>query len=213
MKIFLVGEGPTDIGDLASSPPYRGEREGFLQPLIRTMVGGVCEFDGQKITLLAKTRVKGAKSGFKAKAVLAAQLAQAADADLLVFSTDADHHLDERRADVSSGLQSSLVPTAIAMPKEAIEAWAMADAGACTLAGASQPPAHPERLWGRPHEPASNHPKMVLNRLLGGHATREILEMIGSAARPSVLYANCPESFRPFAEEVSAVTGRLPGTP
>jgi len=42
-RVFLVGECPTDIGDLVELPGYRQGREGFVQPILRRMVAGAVE--------------------------------------------------------------------------------------------------------------------------------------------------------------------------
>lgn len=56
-RVFLVGEGPSDIGDLANPPSYRDEddrREGYLQPIVRKLVGPieVMFFDGRRLVAL-----------------------------------------------------------------------------------------------------------------------------------------------------------------
>jgi hypothetical protein len=66
--IFLAGEGVSDIGDLANEPPYRGDQEGFLQPIVRKLAGDgiTVRFTGQRITLLGRKQRKS--RGFAAKA-------------------------------------------------------------------------------------------------------------------------------------------------
>jgi hypothetical protein len=213
MRIFLVGEGPTDIGELAVEYPYRDGREGFLQPLIRTMIGGPCEFDGTAIKLLGKKTVKTKPTARKRKADHAMLVAHAMESELLVYSIDSDHHFEERRSDLQTRFQDGPVPFAIAMPKESIEAWALADSNAVAAAGGAPPPNHPEELWGHSHQPDSSHPKSVLRRLFNGTLERDTYAQIAANARPSELCSRCPVSFRPFADEVSAVSGTLPCSP
>ena len=213
MLVFLVGEGPSDIGDLSSSPSYRNGGEGFFQPLIRTMLGD-CDFDGQKVTALGKRKMKGAKSALGRKAAIAAALAQALEADILVYSMDADHAFARRSAELVQYLQGQDLPFAVAVAKQTIEAWVMGDPSAvAAIETGVAPPTKPENLWGKPSEPDSNHPKQFIRRLVDRNPNREDFAAAGAAALPSQLCQQCPESFRPFADQISSFSGHLPCTP
>ncbi|WP_395156253.1 hypothetical protein [Ilumatobacter sp.] len=213
MLVFLVGEGPTDIGDLSSAPSYRNGGEGFFQPLIRTMLGD-CEFDGQKVTALGKRKIRGAKTALGRKAAIAAVLAEALEADILVYSMDADHAFKRRRAELVQYLQGQGMPFAVAVAKETVEAWVMGDpAAVAAIEPDVAPPPKPEHLWGKPKEPDSDHPKQFLRRLVDRNPDREDFAAAGEAALPSQLCQRCPESFKPFADEISSFSGHLPCTP
>ena len=208
MKSFLVGEGPSDIGDLSDAPPYRHEREGFDQPLHRTMVGAKCEFEGQKITAIGKAQVPGKVSAAKKKAAIALALAEEDGADLLVYAVDADNDFDRRRSALEKQFSAASTPVAIAVAKETIEAWALADVEALKAVNpaARVPKRRPEDMWGDRGNPKSGHPKQVLASVLGVTPSREHFATIGAAARPKVLTARCPISFVPFAASVAAAS-------
>lgn len=213
MLVFLVGEGPSDIGDLSSPPPYHRGGEGFFQPLIRTMLGD-CDFGGQKVTALGKRKIKGAKTALGRKAAIAAVLARESEADLLVYSMDADHAFVRRQAELVQYLEGQDLPFAVAVAKETVESWVMGDPAAVgAIENAVEPPFNPEQLWGKPADPVSNHPKKVLGRLVGRNPNREDFAAAGGAARPSQLCQQCPQSFRPFADQISSFSGHLPCTP
>lgn len=214
MKLFIVGEGRNDIGELCDMPQYRAGSTGYFPPLLRTMLGDEIEIDGQKITLLGRDQPKSKRKTTRKKAEFAAALAAAVDADALVYSGDADHDFVNRRAKLAADLAGSDVPWAIAMPKETVEAWILGDEGSmAAVAPDVQRPANPEGLWGAPHDSASNHPKQVLARLAGGTLSQDDYDQAGAHALPSRLCTSCPSSFRPFADEVAAITGRFPCTP
>lgn len=93
-RVFLVGEGPTDIGDLVELPGYRDGREGFLQPILRQMVAGGVHlefFDGRKLTELKRRAKKEPPHHLQTrKAAQALALASVLGADALVFACDVD---------------------------------------------------------------------------------------------------------------------------
>jgi hypothetical protein len=227
-KVLLVGEGPSDIGDLAVQPAYREGREGFLQPLLRSMAGEdvELEFEGRKLVHLPKEPRTMRRAGeFQAEnARRALALASALEASALVLAFDADKtpgarakrlerrkRLRELRASAEDGFahtrahdaDAPAIQTAIAIPCRMIEAWALGDREA--LASLLDVPAHaldydaPEELWGDEHDPASDHPKRVWRRV-----TEERVDFseIGAAASPSTLERTCPDSFPPFAKDV-----------
>lgn len=206
MRIFLVGEGPSDIGDLADEPPYRRGGDGFFQPLLRTLVNKECAFEGQRITAIGEKRVTGKTSASRRKAAMALALAEASGADLLVYAVDADNHFDRRRGDLERQFLAATTPVAVAVAKETVEAWALADQAALNAANSAArvPKGMPEDLWGKPNDPTGNHPKHVLARALGFAPNREHFAAMGAAAQPKVLAARCPKSFVPFAAAVAA---------
>src|SRR5204863_6681594 len=88
--IFLVGEGPHDIGGLARGPMSTSDEPGFIQPIVSKVLHGPLVFKGRKLSVFGRKRVKGLKAAISHKAHLAAMLARDFDADVLVFVTDVD---------------------------------------------------------------------------------------------------------------------------
>jgi hypothetical protein len=229
MKVFLVGEGHHDIGDLAVEPPYRGSKPGFLQPVVERVVGSRLTFDGQKVSLLGKKPVKGIREILERKAWMAAQLARNAEVDLLVFVSDLDKgsgagrkaaiaDIEKRRAMIRDGGRAGAGEDFSCVPGIAcrtIEAWAMGDRHAvAALLGPSETVTlpggkGPEDLWGSPRDPHSNHPKVVLGRILGREATRDDLSWIAEQADLKTVRASCPLSFEPFAAELEKAFAAL----
>jgi Domain of unknown function (DUF4276) len=228
MRIFLVGEGRHDIGDLAIASPYRQSKPGFLQPVIEKIVGPRAIFDGQKVSVLGKKPVRGLRGALERKAWMASLLAENAESDLLVFVTDLDRVSGTRRGDaakdikrkselINRGCQSLLgkVECVPGIPCRTIEAWALGDrAAVASLIGADEPVQlpggrSPEVLWGKPRDPNSDHPKMVLKRILGQMGTQEDLSQIAERADIRAMRQACPLSFEPFVTELEAATSRL----
>lgn len=226
MKVFLVGEGRHDIGDLAVEPSYRRDRPGFLQPIIEKILQSEVSFDGRKVSLLPKRRLTNLRQALARKASVAALLAWDAEADLLVFVVDLDRGTGARRSrarsdlarqreTIRSGCEVGIAEGLVcvpAVPCRTIEAWALGDRGAVgALNGSSVPVDLPggkdaEDLWGQSRDPNSNHPKSVLARLLGREATQEDLSWIAEHANISTLRTACPFSFEPFAAELEATS-------
>lgn len=237
-RVFLVGEGPSDIGDLASQASYRDPddpREGFLQPILRNLVGPDIEldfFDGRKLTVLAGPTRKQPRHWLqRRKAHFALALATSFGADALVFSCDLDKghgkhseverrkRLQEVRTSISEGFDharesdpdAKQVLTAIAVPARMIEAWALGDRDALTellgMATGDLSYGNPEELWGDGENPASDHPKCTWHRITDGAVT---LAEAAEAAEPTVLRTSCPESFGAFADDVEAAVEQCP---
>jgi hypothetical protein len=237
-RVFMVGEGPTDIGDLAHDRAYRNAedpREGFLQPVVRNLVGPDLElefFDGRKLVHLPVGGKNQPPHKLQArKAAQALALATELDADALVFACDVDKahgtatkierrkRLRELRKSIHDGfeyarredLEAQQVATAIAVPARTIEAWALGDRTALAelleVDVSTLTHAEPEELWGNGGDPASNHPKSVWNRV----TDRRIgFSVIGEAADPEVLRESCPDSFGAFAEDVDQAVEHCP---
>jgi Domain of unknown function (DUF4276) len=222
MKVFLVGEGRHDIGDLAAEPPYRGEKPGFLQPVVEKLVRSEAAFDGAKVTLLSKKRVSSRREALEGQARLAVALATNAGSNLLVFVRDLDRgsgtgrrkaaaEIKRMSEEIRRGCEThaaedlQCVP---GIPCRTIEAWALGDrAAVAELCGSTEPVElpdgkAPEDLWGKPRDPSSNHPKMILKRILGRDGTQQDLSTIAERADPKAVRESCPLSFEPFAAEL-----------
>lgn len=234
LTVFLVGEGPHDIGDLADHPTYRRGREGFLQPVVRRLVGADVTFDGQKITQLPSKRLGDAASAIQRRAGQALSLANASGADMVVFATDLDRtggagaSATERRRgwrkrsdDIQAGFDAACAKTpglahtraVAAIPCRMVESWALGDR--CAVASAAEGAlgcewSDPEALWGKESDSSSSHPKCVLDRALGRKHTREDLAAIAQAADIDTLVGQCPLSFKPFARAFRWRTGPRP---
>lgn len=229
MRVFLVGEGRHEIGDLAVAPPYRDGRSGFLQPVVEKLITTETAFDGAKVALLSKKRVSRRREALKGQVRLAVALATNAGSDLLVFVKDLDRGSGTGRRKAAADIKGiseeirrgceaqaagdfKCVP---GIPCRTIEAWALGDrAAVAELCGSAKPVElpdgkAPEDLWGKPHNPSSNHPKMVLKRILGRDGTQQDLSAIAERADPKALRESCPLSFRPFAIELEEAVAAL----
>lgn len=224
-RVYLAGEGPHDIGDLARSAPYRAGREGFLQPVLRRLVGDAMglEFEGQSVTTLPRNRLDRPADALARKAGQALAGACEDGCCAVVMAVDVDKEAGRRaspreRARRIRNLRNRLergfekarkkdpdlagIPAIVATPCRMLEAWALADAD--VLARLHGPHVRaalaklgcPEDLWGARTDPGSNHPKSVLRRLTGGKAD---MAAIAEKADLSKLATACPESFAPFA--------------
>src|SRR4051812_48097679 len=88
--VYLIGEGPDDIGDLAEHPSYRDGREGFIQPILKRLAPRcLLKFDGQKVTMLPRRPISRSP-GHGRKAGQALVLAWNAGSEALVFVKDTD---------------------------------------------------------------------------------------------------------------------------
>jgi len=232
MRVFLVGEGRHDIGDLAVSPPYKGGQPGFIQPIVERALETQVSFDGQKISLLGKERVAGLREVWARKAWLAGVLAMGAESDLLVFVADLDKgsgtsrqtaaaDIEKRSKAIKEGCEAGTageLPCATGVACRTVEAWALGDLMAVAeLIGAEHPvqlPAckKPGELWGKPRDPKSNHPKMVLKRILGRMATQRDLSWIAERSEIEVIRTSCPLSFGSFLSELEEAVSRLEST-
>jgi hypothetical protein len=229
-RVFLAGEGTSDIGDLAHPAQYRRGVEGLLQPLIRRILGQEhqIEFEGVKLTTLAKTKVKVPHKRYARHAAQAHVLAEEENADALVFCCDVDRQAGTKKSPrevkarikelvdpIDLGLREArrtadrVVPTIVATPCRMIEAWALGDPTALQEMVKRmidmEELARPEELWGREHDREGRHPKAVLARILGSNPD---FAAIGEAIDLVRLEQRCPLSFRPFVREVEAVIGR-----
>jgi len=191
----------------------------------------VLEIRAQRVALLGRLS-KGPKlPGHADRAASALAIAAADDRDLLVYVKDverepgakrSDHERKRKMASLHTEIEAGFARVADAdhvrraqgTPCRMIEAWALGDANALPKSAdkreRSEPvPAQPELLWGAEQDPSSNHPKCVLQRVLGREASAAIFEEIATEADMRVVSKTCPESFKPFAAELNAARDEL----
>lgn len=220
LKIFLVGEGPNDIGGLFSPPPYATDEPGFLQPLLLRLAGRGLRFSGQRVAALPKKPIGRAGDAFARKGLIAASIAADDAADALVIVHDVDRGpgrsgqraaLERMRRMQSAFWQgveeaNTTLRAIVGTPLHTIEAWALGDLKAVQAVARTQTaialPKPPEMLWGDPHAPDSNHPKRVLHRQFRNAPGTAEYAGIAKRADLDVMADNCPESFGPFADSV-----------
>lgn len=220
-KIFLVGEGKHDIGDLSDVPQYRTGAEGFLQPLLRRLAGEVftLNIDGLKLSSFPKRRIlrEGAKRSRQAAQAL--ELAADNGCHALVYVCDLDKESGESASsaerrrkrerlmrEINEGFERARrldnrlmgVKAHIAIPCRMIESWALG--GLLGAVAASLGSTSPEDLWGDEDDPDSNHPKRALARHLGRRYSATDMADIANSLNIEALKVACPDSFLPFAE-------------
>ncbi|HBQ11623.1 MAG TPA: hypothetical protein DEF51_10845 [Myxococcales bacterium] len=224
--IYLIGEGPHDIGWLADAPEWRPQASGrsvvpstgFLPPVLKRIAseyGIEVRFDGRKLTSLAAGgRALTAGDALTRKAKQAVALAQRSGAHAIVFVHDVDKQQAARnsaverqrqmarvRERIRAGLSGSEIPVLIATPSRMLEAWVLGDPRAIrehAAAGAPPAPANPETLWGAKRDPTSDYPKHVLKRCLGAPYDADLLMRIAEISNLEAMGQSCPESFGPF---------------
>lgn len=237
-RVFMVGEGPSDIGDLADHPSYRDEenrRDGYLQPVIRKLTGSleVSFYDGRRLVSLAHTTEKRQPAHWmhRRKAAQALALATLLGADALVFSCDVDKahgpasdserrkRLRAIRQSIEDGFehvrrsdpQSARVATAIAVPSRMIEAWALGDREA--LARLLDLDAS-ELVYGKPEElwGKEHAPNSNHPKAVWRRLTDGKITHaeIAEASDPEILRETCPESFNAFADDIDAAIDNCP---
>ena len=228
--VFLAGEGPSELGELAREAQWRSDppREGYLQPMLRKLLGTPVAFDGQKITLLGRFEAKKKLKGHADRAAKALALASTVEGcRVLVFAHDVDKASGQKRSaaerrkrvreiheEIEAGFAmvngAKHVLRVKATPLRMLEAWALGDGGAVkAVAGkegdAEAVPKYPEETWGAEEDRASGHPKCLLRRALGRDPGPADFAAISTHADVETLRKTCPESFAPFAEEATGV--------
>jgi len=106
----------------------------------------------------------------------------------------------------------SLIPCALGVAIETIEAWILGDREALKQGlgfSPARPVAHPEKIWG--NEGSGNHPKDRIRDLFAQDDSErsdpEMVRDVVSLADPATLKRTCPAGFAPFAEEVETNIG------
>lgn len=233
-RVFVVAEGPSEIGDLDQlAGGRRGSRsaEGYIPPMLRKLLGEKPEITAQRVTRLSRLDKPGSAKGHGIRAAMAMALAVADGCDVLVFVKDVDREpgrkksslerknkIAQMHAQIEAGFDSvnggEAIARAKATPCRMIEAWALGDAVALASVARSvvsqgKHARRPEELWGDESDPTSDHPKCVLERALGTKPTSRLFEDLATESSPDTLRKTCPETFKPFADEMAVVVRRL----
>jgi hypothetical protein len=237
LKVFLVAEGPSELGHLDQpAPERRGRRairraKGYLPPMLRKLFDRPLEIQAQRVTSLGRFERKPRLKGHADRAAKALSLASVFECRVLVFVKDVDRQPGKKKSDderrkklramheeIEEGfaavVEADEVLRVKATPCRMIEAWALGDTAAVAEnaggdAARVDVPSRPETLWGAEQDPASDHPKCVLRRVLGREASAEVFEALAEAADAATLRRCCPESFAPFADEVAKVASAV----
>lgn len=240
-KVFLVGEGPTELGELAKEATWRSAppKEGFVQPLLRRVVGDDCPltFEGRKVALLGKQLITEPKDALGKKARFALALAGAEEARALVFLHDLDKtpgrrlsatEADRRRREIEEIIGEGFrvarekngalgaITTVMGIPERMIESWILGDPAALRAHGLDATEAEslsPETTWGDEQDPGSKHPKRVLERTSGRELHYGDYAEIAEHADPEAIATRCPKSFAPFCDAVRAAVEVCRGAP
>lgn len=231
-KVYLVGEGPTELGDLAKEEMYRDDppADGYAQSLLRVIAGEDCplEFEGRRVSLLGKTRVTEPRDALGKKARFALALAGDEGARALVLlhdldrepgkklsATEAQRRRGEMQATIARGFDvaretdSALasITTLVGLPERMVEAWILGDADALAAHGLDPREARgivPEDAWGDEKVPSSKHPKRVLARSCDRPLHNGDYAAVAAQTDPDSLAKRCPRSFAPFLAEARA---------
>lgn len=225
MKVLISAEGARDVGGLIDPHYGNPKDEGFFQPLIRRTLGTGVEFIGYPSLSLGPEPPKALNKKLAQRAWRAVTLADAEDCDLAVIHTDTDEAASKtqaptkwtaRRELLRSGVDQAgpgAPPVALAVPVATTEAWALADPAVIRDRAVTKDAAlkkSPELLWGAPHDSASNHPKCLLQRLLGNSAGAAMQAELAKVMDLQVARKRCPRSLEPFLAEVEATRSLRP---
>ena len=112
-------------------------------------------------------------------------------------------NLKEKFSDYASKLSCLAI-----VPKEMIESWLLADEQAYVAAFGKKPehlPKNPEEIWGEKDKPDSNHPKRIMDRILGQYrkeSTKYTYTEIAERCSIETLKIRCPKSFGRFYDDM-----------
>lgn len=236
--VFVVAEGPSELGDLAADSSFRrtsSSEEGFLRPILRRLVAGRADLDltGAKVSKILRPGLSEPRDVLGQRARQALAMAQFAGCRALVFMVDTDREQGVKRTDsegrglraarleaIEAGFRAARthdptlaeVVTIAAVPLRMLESWALADVNALSLAGgdASEVPKRsPEKLWGKKQDPSSDYPKHALARVFGERSVSQAT--FADLARTmdiEVARRRCPLSFAPFVDAVHEAVRR-----
>jgi hypothetical protein len=216
-QLLLCGEGPHEIGRREWS--VRAEdteiTEGWLQPLVtrlRASAGDTATVSLKELVTFPGRRPPRPRGDLARKAQLAMFRAMEQGCSGVVFATDADSTEPSDQARKVRAIEEGFasVPDRLAgaacVPMGTSEAWLLADAAAWRRLGATdlrKLPRQPEETWGRPHDPASGHPKSLFEAVSKANRMAADQDLRAELARRlsiSVVTAQCRRSFGPFRD-------------
>ena len=213
MKIALAAEGEWELGSL----PDLEQDDSTGRVLIERIIGGSYPTPGFAWHALKNSgpsvRIRREDHGEDYTAGLMYDLAVSEGCDGLVLLRDADGSDDRRELNLrglADAATRSLrpIPAVLGLEIRTLEAWLLADAGAfATVMRQRRPtlPKAPEELWGKVRDQTSNHPKVVLARIvhdLGGTCDRYLAARLAEHADLDVLARECPIGFGAFKRDV-----------
>ena len=219
VTVLVCGEGKQDVGCFDE---HRQEtrREGWLQPIMRKMLGGETKFmvvARQQLVVQRRSRskYKPLPSGHGAKALLSKLKAMQEGCDLVVFMADADTNKakewKEKREQIKAGFRHvEGVRDLPCVPMSASESWLLSDPAAWATVGLADPkmlPKKPEGIWGTRSDPNGNHPHWCFRRACINAGAEDSLDVRVTIAKESDLNAvkkACPLSFGTFASDLEA---------
>lgn len=218
-RILICGEGFNDIGrrewnkregEFATLP-------GWLQPMVARLRSSDGDADAIALKELITFPGRGARpaGGLARKAQIAKFRAGTEGFSGVVVATDADsadprvHAAKAGQIIEGFGSVDNGVTGVACVPMATSEAWLLADRNAWAALRAEafgEWPSHPERCWGRPHDLASGHPKMLFARICRNNDIADNTDTRTRLAATSAIDELCrraPVSFPPFAEEAA----------
>ncbi len=222
MRIFLLGEGVTDLGRIDPEGLFR--TESTLPHLLRKLLREAAAdeeiefFTRRGPRLFPKTdrRIGRSQHGFANRLAGLLGLKEGREADAIVMVVDRDGVRNKDRiAELNKGrdtLREAKKPCAVGVAIEMIEAWLLADEVALRTAleePTIQRQPDPEGLDSR-DEASENNPKGRLERLMKQAIGREIPRSefpdryaeIAQAVNIQLLEMRCPTGFKPFATQM-----------
>ncbi len=216
MRMLLVSEGPSDIGDPA------GDRVGAVRQLVRRTLGrrwsrevDTGEIHTERLVRLHRRDEEVEAAGYAAKVRQMIRIAESETCTCVAIVVDRDgprnqHRLGQLREGRDRAERDGLalaLRTTIGVAIETMEAWLLADEKAINDVLCPEPPAgacDPEELWGPKN--SVQHPKARIN-LHVRNATKESHDPVSEVAalvRLDLLERRCARGFQPFAEELRA---------
>lgn len=212
MRILVVGEGKSELGD---EPP------GPLAQIVHTLLGepANCEFTRQTFAGLPKVHAglphKGSGNSRKVKVALIKAADEGYDALVLVHDRDRDIKMAREMLEAPDSARTEAPtyrypPAAVGIAIETFDAWMLADERALSkvLEQTIQTQSDPEKLAGK--KDTGRHPKDVMEQLVAqseaGYAVFwKAYPTIAAEIDIATLERKCPDGFGAFAEKVRDV--------
>ncbi len=166
--LLVVVDGPSEVRDARPGADGGGAIRRIIREVFCTEAAENLEvvFWGAFNRMRPADERKRTRS-YAERAVKAARIGTKTTAYGTIILLDNDHsdhaHLAEIR-DALAAVEGLPERSAVGVAREMIEAWLLADPELCSPDQLPKRP--PDALWGAKKDPASNHPKRVLERLV-----------------------------------------------